>query len=107
MLGEYHHNLHAMCVEHAQLIPGSTDRNGHFSCAGEEDAAWPDYPLPRRRRAVQLRGDYAAAAADFRLPQHYDSYTADEHAIWRTLYERQLSMMVEHAAPEFLAGLRC
>jgi phenylalanine-4-hydroxylase len=53
-----------------------------------------------------LRGDYANAAADFRLAQRYDSYTADEHAIWRTLYERQLSLMGDHAAPEFLAGLR-
>jgi phenylalanine-4-hydroxylase len=39
---------------------------------------------PRRSRAVQLRGDYAIAAADFRIAQNYDSYTADEQAIWRT-----------------------
>src|SRR3954467_12689176 len=63
-------------------------------------------PAAPTQTAVQLRGDYASAAADFRLPQNYDSYTADEHAIWRTLYQRQLSLMAGHAAPEFLAGLR-
>ena len=55
---------------------------------------------------VKLRGDYAHAATDFRLPQKYDEYTTDEHAIWRTLFERQSGLLSEHAAPEFLAGLR-
>jgi phenylalanine-4-hydroxylase len=63
-------------------------------------------PLAPAKSAVKLRGDYAHAGPDFRIAQHYDSYTADEQAIWRTLYERQLSLMSEHAAPEFVAGLR-
>jgi phenylalanine-4-hydroxylase len=63
-------------------------------------------PAAPTQTTVRLRGDYASAAADFRLAQNYDGYTADEHAIWRTLYERQLSLMAEHAAPEFIAGLR-
>lgn len=63
-------------------------------------------PVAPTRSAVKLRGDYAQAGPDFRVPQVYDSYTADEHAIWRTLYERQLGLMAEHAAPEFMAGLR-
>ena len=56
--------------------------------------------------AVKLRGDYTNAALDFRVPQNYDAYTADEHAIWRTLFERQVGMLPEYAAPEFMAGLR-
>ncbi|HEX6397405.1 MAG TPA: phenylalanine 4-monooxygenase [Steroidobacteraceae bacterium] len=63
-------------------------------------------PAAPTQTVVQLRGDYANAAADFRLPQNYDGYTADEHAIWRTLYARQMALMSEHAAPEVLAGLR-
>ena len=63
-------------------------------------------PAAPTHSAVKLRGDYAHAGPDFRLAQNYEGYTADEHAIWRTLYERQLSMMNEHAAPEFMAGLR-
>jgi phenylalanine-4-hydroxylase len=66
-------------------------------------ARLPDAPA---QSPVQLRGDYAHAAADFRLPQNYSAYTADEHAIWRTLFERQSGLMAEHAAPEFTAGLR-
>jgi phenylalanine-4-hydroxylase len=63
-------------------------------------------PVAPTQAAVMLRGDYASAAADFRVSQNYDSYTADEHAIWRTLFERQSAMMADHAAPEFTAGLR-
>jgi phenylalanine-4-hydroxylase len=63
-------------------------------------------PAAPAQTAVKLRGDYARAAADFRVSQDYEHYTADEHAIWRTLYERQSSLLGEHAAPEFMAGLR-
>ena len=63
-------------------------------------------PVAPAQTAVKLRGNYASAAADFRVSQNYDSYTEEEHAIWRTLYQRQSTMMAEHAAPEFMAGLR-
>ena len=63
-------------------------------------------PIAPSQAPVKLRGDYAHAAADFRLAQKYDEYSADEQAIWRTLYERQLGLLGEHAAPEFTAGLR-
>jgi phenylalanine-4-hydroxylase len=66
-------------------------------------ARLPDAPT---QTAVKLRGNYARASADFRLPQDYDSYTADEHAIWRTLFERQSGLLHDYAAPEFMAGLR-
>lgn len=63
-------------------------------------------PAAPTQAAVKLRGDYSRAAADFRVAQDYDAYTEDEHAIWRTLYSRQLALMQDHAAPEFTAGLR-
>ena len=63
-------------------------------------------PAAPSRSPVKLRGDYAHAGPDFRLAQNHEGYTADEHAIWRTLYERQLGMLNEHASPEFMAGLR-
>ena len=63
-------------------------------------------PVAPTQSAVQLRGDYAQAAPDFRVVQNYEAYTSDEQAIWRTLYERQLGLMADHAAPEFVAGLR-
>jgi phenylalanine-4-hydroxylase len=63
-------------------------------------------PVAPAKSEVKLRGDYAKAGPDFRLAQNYDGYSDDEHAIWRTLYQRQLGLMTEHAAPEFIAGLR-
>ena len=63
-------------------------------------------PVAPAESAVTLRGDYALAGPDFRLAQNYDAYTADEQAIWRTLYQRQMGLMADHAAPEFIAGLR-
>lgn len=63
-------------------------------------------PIAPTQAPVKLRGNYAQAAVDFRVPQNYDAYTADEHAIWRTLYERQVGLLGDHAAPEFMAGLR-
>lgn len=72
-----------------------------------EDAAMARLPpVAPTQTAVKLRGDYSRAAADFRVTQNYDSYTADEHAIWRALYERQMTLMPGHASPEFLEGLR-
>jgi phenylalanine-4-hydroxylase len=63
-------------------------------------------PLAPAQASLKLRGNYAQAAVDFRVPQNYDSYTADEHAIWHTLFQRQVGLMNEHSAPEFMAGLR-
>src|SRR5687768_7606299 len=63
-------------------------------------------PLAPTQAPVKLRGNYAQASADFRVPQNYEAYTTDEHAIWRTLFQRQVGLLNEHAAPEFMAGLR-
>jgi len=43
--------------------------------------------------------------ADFTIDQGWDSYTAEEHAIWRTLFERQEKILVGRACDEFMAGL--
>jgi len=43
---------------------------------------------------------------DFSIDQCWDEYTQDQHAIWDTLYARQLTILAERAAPEFLAGLK-
>jgi phenylalanine-4-hydroxylase len=63
-------------------------------------------PIAPAQAPVKLRGNYAQASVDFRVPQSYEAYTPDEHAIWRTLFQRQVGLMNEHAAPEFMAGLR-
>ena len=45
------------------------------------------------------------AAPDWTVPQHWDRYTAGEHATWDLLFARQLELLPGRAVPEFLAGL--
>ncbi|WP_339737016.1 phenylalanine 4-monooxygenase [uncultured Maricaulis sp.] len=44
-------------------------------------------------------------AADFTIEQKWDRYSAEEHAIWTTLYERQMKILGNRAVPEFFKGL--
>jgi phenylalanine-4-hydroxylase len=46
-----------------------------------------------------------AAAADWTIPQAWDSYTPAEHALWDRLYARQTALLPNRATPEFLDGL--
>lgn len=52
-----------------------------------------------------LRGDYAAAGADFTLPQDPRAYRPADHATWRLLYARQAALLPGHAAAAFRQGL--
>jgi len=42
---------------------------------------------------------------DFTIDQCWHEYTADEHAVWDLLYQRQIDILQDRAAPEFLDGL--
>ncbi len=44
-------------------------------------------------------------AADFTIEQKWDAYTPDEHAVWQTLYRRQMKVLAKRAVPEFYNGL--
>ncbi len=63
-------------------------------------------PAAPTQSLVHLRGDYARAADDYTLAQDYRAYSAEDHAVWRALYERQLSLLPQYAAPEFIEGVR-
>jgi len=52
-----------------------------------------------------LRGDYSRAGADFAVEQRWGAYTAEAHALWRRLYERQMKLVPGYACEEYLAGL--
>ncbi len=43
---------------------------------------------------------------DFSIDQCWSEYTPDEHAVWDLLYARQLDILADRAAPEFLEGLK-
>ncbi|MBA4773280.1 MAG: phenylalanine 4-monooxygenase [Sphingomonas sp.] len=45
------------------------------------------------------------AGADWTIPQGWDAYTTAEHAIWDTLYARQLALLPGRASAAFLRGL--
>jgi phenylalanine-4-hydroxylase len=48
-----------------------------------------------------LRGDYSRMRPDYTVDQHWESYSADEHDLWRRLYGRQASLVPKYACDEF------
>jgi len=52
-----------------------------------------------------LREKHPEIRADFTIDQHWERYGAAEHAIWKTLYERQAKVLPGRACDEFLSGL--
>jgi phenylalanine-4-hydroxylase len=45
------------------------------------------------------------AGADWTVPQNWDAFTAEDHAVWDTLYERQIKLLPGRASKAFLRGL--
>jgi phenylalanine-4-hydroxylase len=43
---------------------------------------------------------------DWTIDQQWERYTAQEHRVWKTLYERQRRMLEGRACDEFLEGMR-
>jgi phenylalanine-4-hydroxylase len=62
-------------------------------------------PMSDTAAAAGLRGDYSRVAPDFTVAQHWAAYAEADHAVWRTLYRRQIRLVRDYAAPEFLKGL--
>ncbi|HUO99480.1 MAG TPA: phenylalanine 4-monooxygenase [Rhizomicrobium sp.] len=54
---------------------------------------------------AELKVRHPDIADDFTIPQHWERYGAAEHAIWRTLYQRQAEVLPGRACDEFLDGL--
>ncbi|MGJ8559237.1 MAG: phenylalanine 4-monooxygenase [Litorimonas sp.] len=49
--------------------------------------------------------DEQTPAADFTIAQKWDRYTAEEHAVWDTLYARQVEITRDRSVKEFQTGL--
>ena len=43
---------------------------------------------------------------DWTIDQGWDDYTAGEHGVWKTLFERQTRLLVGRACDEFVAGMQ-
>jgi phenylalanine-4-hydroxylase len=52
------------------------------------------------------RGDYATAYADYTCEQNWSDYTAQEHDLYRRLYERQAAQLPGLACEEFIDAVR-
>ena len=46
------------------------------------------------------------ARADWTIDQGWNEYTADEHGVWKTLFERQSKLLPGRACDEFVQGMR-
>jgi phenylalanine-4-hydroxylase len=54
---------------------------------------------------MSLRGDYNLAASDFSVEQDWRAYSAEEHALFRRLYERQSKLVPRYACPEWISAI--
>jgi len=52
-----------------------------------------------------LRGDYSRAAPDYSVEQDWARYSAEEHALYRRLFERQSKLVPKYACPEWIAAI--
>jgi phenylalanine-4-hydroxylase len=50
-------------------------------------------------------GDHQPERADWTIDQGWSNYSADEHAVWKTLFERQSRLLPGRACDEFVAGM--
>lgn len=64
-------------------------------------------PTPSSPKHGLAAGDSAhPGRADWTISQHWERYTAQEHATWKTLFERQARLLPGRACEEFIQGLR-
>jgi phenylalanine-4-hydroxylase len=67
--------------------------------------------MQRQLSEAQKHGLAAGAGghperADWTIDQHWERYTAQEHATWQTLFERQTKLLLGRACDEFVHGMR-
>ena len=54
---------------------------------------------------MSLRGDYTRAASDYSVEQNWSEYSAEEHALYRRLFERQSKLVPRYACPEWIDAI--
>src|SRR5260221_3997849 len=52
-----------------------------------------------------MRGDYSRSGPDYAVEQDWSAYSADEHALFRRLFERQAALVPRYACPEWIAAV--
>jgi phenylalanine-4-hydroxylase len=54
---------------------------------------------------MSLRGDYSRAGADYSVEQDWAKYSAEEHGLYRRLFERQSKLVPRYACPEWIEAI--
>ena len=55
--------------------------------------------------ASELRGDYSRAGSDYVVEQDWASYTPEEHALYRKLFQRQSKLVPRYACREWIDAI--
>jgi phenylalanine-4-hydroxylase len=50
----------------------------------------------------ELRGDYSRAGPDYAVEQNWTSYSAEQHALYRRLFDRQAKLVPRYACAEWI-----
>ena len=61
--------------------------------------------LAEKSGTAGLRGDYASADEKYVVAQNWSAYTADQHALWRRLYQRQAKLLPGRACDVYIDSL--
>lgn len=51
---------------------------------------------------IDIHRDTTGQRADYTIDQNWDAYTAEEHAVWATLFQRQVRLLKDRVVPVFL-----
>ena len=62
-------------------------------------------PPPSSDADLQENVPPAPGRADWTVPQAWERYTPQEHAVWKTLFERQSRLLPGRACDEFIRGM--
>ncbi|WP_269532129.1 phenylalanine 4-monooxygenase [Chitinimonas sp. BJYL2] len=65
-----------------------------------------DAPATEKIKHGLAAGDMAPPSPDWTIDQGWANYTAEEHAVWKTLYERQIKLLENRACDAFVEGMR-
>ncbi|WP_342619987.1 phenylalanine 4-monooxygenase [Rhodoferax sp. GW822-FHT02A01] len=66
----------------------------------------PSTSSSSQKHGLAAGNDIAPERADWTIDQGWERYTPEEHATWKTLYERQTRLLPGRACDEFVQGMR-
>lgn len=78
------------------------DTTEHEMQNGTDDGRKPSQAAPKHGLAA---GSGEPARPDWTIDQNWSAYTAEEHGVWRTLFERQRTLLPGRACDAFIEGM--